>query len=410
MRNASRGLLLATVVFGLAHAAHGDESPFCTAQRDLYNTYLSARTSQSVGSAVVTFRLGETPCYFFSGEIEWGTGKTPDANTIFELASVTKIFTTTILALRANEGRLDPYSGVLPDLPSGYSLTMNEQAVTFQQLATFTGGFWWDDPTDFTNGESYSQDDFVYDVKHLDPTDFAKPNGPISGETNLPTINFYSNGSIGFLGQILMSMDSTPGRQYRFTAEGFSNWISDNLTTPLDMPNTSVHPGGGNNKATGYKKKAKNAFVAPFPWEPWGAAGALRSNIADMLTFLEANICAYHTTDPACAGFPSDILSALVTAQTPNNYTPDGNLSDSIIYLNGVCGSPVQQAWAWRYLAPPSPNPDNVTPIISKDGGHPGFSTWIGFDPVKGYGLVILLNTHGLNMINAGQNMIQNTP
>jgi CubicO group peptidase (beta-lactamase class C family) len=401
MQNAMKGLLIAAWVFGLTVGARADDA-FCDKQAVTFANQVSPTTNKSVGMAAVSFKLGEKPCYFFSGEIAKGSGIAPDAKTIFELASVTKVFTTTILAEHTMHG--------LPDsvnlfLPPGYSLTANEEGVTFQQLATFTGGFWWDYPPDFTKGEKFSQDDFVADVNSLDPTDAPPLFGPIPGETNLPTINFYSNGSIGFLGQILMNLDSTKHRPYPFDATGFSDWISDYVTGPLDMPNTKVHPGGS--LATGYKiKNGKKEEEPPFPWQPWGAAGALRSDINDMLKFLKANICAYQTLDSECGGISPDIEAALTTAQLPNDYTPKGVLPDPTIYLNALCPSPTEQAWAWRYFTPPN----GGHPIISKDGGHPGFSTWIGFSPDKKYGLVILLNTGGLNLINAGENMIRNTP
>lgn len=396
-----RVLLIAGALIGLVNAARADDA-FCFSQLSLFLQYVSPKTSQAVGTAVVTYKLGERPCYFFYGQTASGSGERPDANTVFELASVTKVFTTAILAIHQEHG-FDPTGPVKPHLPPGYVLQPEEEGVTFQQLATFTGGFSWDDPPDFTNNTNFSQSDFVDDVNSLDPTDPKGP-GPIQGEPHLPTFNFYSNGSTGFLGQILMHMDSRNGPHYPFDAAGFSNWISDNLTGPLKMPHTAVHPGG--KWATGYKKNGKPAD--PFLWEPWGAAGALRSNTADMLTFLQANICAHRLFDPACIGFSEEILLALGVAHRPNDYTPPGTLPDPTIYIGG-CGSLAEQAWAWRYLAPPVPNLDNVTPIISKDGGHPGFSTWIGFDPVKGYGLVILLNSGGINLISAGQAMIQHT-
>jgi CubicO group peptidase (beta-lactamase class C family) len=175
------------------------------------------------------------------------------------------------------------------------------------------------------------------------------------------------------------------------------------------MPSTAVEPGGF--WATGYKQRKDGSYKLedPFPWEPWGAAGALRSNALDMLNFLTANICAHHPSDPACAGLPQDILTALATAHRPNTYTPSGSLADPNIYIGGE-GSGVEQGWAWRYLEPPDPNPDNVTPIISKDGGHPGFSTYIGFNPHKAYGLVILMNTGGVAAKAAGKEIIQHTP
>ncbi len=127
-----------------------------------------------------------------------------------------------------------------------------------------------------------------------------------------------------------------------------------------------------------------------------------------MQYFLAANICAHHLSDPACTGFPKDVWTALATAHLPNEYTPSGTLVDPTIYVGG-CQSQVVQAYAWRYNVPPVPNPNNVTPIISKNGGHPGFSTWIGFNPHKSYGLVILMNTGGIATGPPGNNIIEHT-
>jgi CubicO group peptidase (beta-lactamase class C family) len=366
---------------------------------------------------VVTLKLGEQPCFFSRGEIELGSGIAPDANTIFELASITKVFTTAILGLRAWQG-LDVWSPVETHLPSGYKLGPKEKNVTFQQLATFTGGFWWDDPHDFDKGTSYTQKDFEEAVG-----DLIEPQheNPIQGQehAHLPTYNFYSNGSTGFLGQILMNMDSSKGPclilggcpSYPFDANGFSNWISANLTGPLNMKNTAVEPGG--QRATGYSYTLLPGDVyiyepqPAFLWQPWGAAGALRSNATDMLNFLKANICAHHFNDPNCTGLPQNILDALALAHLPNVYSPAGTLPDPTIYVGK--GSSVEQAWAWQHRPAPVPNPNNLTGITSKDGGHPGFSTWIGFSPQKAYGLVILMNTGGGGLIHLGEAIIDNT-
>ena len=98
----------------------------------------------------------------------------------------------------------------------------------------------------------------------------------------------------------------------------------------------------------------------------------------------------------------------MASATDANTYDPPGTLADETIYVGG-CGSQTHQAWAWAILEPPVVNPSNVKPIIYKNGGHPGFSTFIGFNPDKTYGVVILLNTGNIGLINAGLNMIQHT-
>jgi CubicO group peptidase (beta-lactamase class C family) len=372
---------------------------FCASQEGLADQYLGS--IPAVGWIMVSFKLGETPCFIPAGEVIYKSGLKVDKNTIFELASATKVFTTAILALRTN--RVNVFGPVKPYLPPGYLLKNKEEDVTFQQLATFTGGFSWDSPPGWKQKgtniiTSFTQGEFVSAVNDVAP---KKSNQEFPG-TDLPTAYHYSNGSVGFLGQILMNIDSFP---IDSTGIGFSDWIWANLTGPLNMPNTSVEPGGS--WATGYKVKNGNyKSLPPFPWEPWGAAGALRSNAKDMLQFLEANICAHHQSDPSCTGFPKHILDALALSHAPNVYLPTSTLPAPIIYA-GSGGA--EQAWAWRYLPPP-PSTKNGSAIIAKNGGHPGFSSLIAFNPDKSYGLVILMNTRYKKLTAAGIQIIRHTP
>ncbi|HTS02901.1 MAG TPA: serine hydrolase domain-containing protein [Thermoanaerobaculia bacterium] len=394
---------------GMGSGAEAQTS-FCTSQLELLNEYVGplvkpvssekGMDGQAVGVVGVTLKLGEAPCFFRGGEKALGAGP-PDANTIFELASITKVFTTAILALRSQQF-FPVDSSVETYLPPDYDLQTNEQEVTFQQLATFTGGFTWDQPPDFNWKDGYTQARFVKQVNKLDPQK------KFNGVTYLPTQDFYSNGSIGLLGQILMYSDAgKKGEEYHH-ADGFSKWISRNLTGPLDMPNTAVEP-AWSDWAQGYKEEGDGSYekLDGFPWVPWGPAGALRSNANDMLKFLEANICAYHRGNTACNGVPLDILDALPVAHEANTYIPVGYLSDPKIYIGK--SETLEQGWAWRVAPPPDPNPNGVTTIISKDGGHPGFSTYIGFNPHKKYGIVILMNTGHVLAKKAGLEVIKHT-
>jgi len=56
--------------------------------------------------------------YYSYGETERGTGQLPNEHTLFEIGSITKTFTTTLLACAANEGKLNlhvPINKYLPD-------------------------------------------------------------------------------------------------------------------------------------------------------------------------------------------------------------------------------------------------------------------------------------------------------
>src|SRR5262249_751334 len=99
MRNATKSLLLAAAVFGLAVPAHADDQ-FCFDQYFVYASELLPTLEQAVGSAVVTYKLGEkTPCFFLLGYTTQDKSVPIEGKTVFELASVTKVFTTGILGM-----------------------------------------------------------------------------------------------------------------------------------------------------------------------------------------------------------------------------------------------------------------------------------------------------------------------
>jgi Beta-lactamase len=184
-------LLITGAIIGFARTGHADES-FCDSQLKLLHTYLGI--IPVVGYVMVTLKLGEQPCFFGAGLIKLESDVAPDANTIFEMASVTRVFTTEILPLRVLGLRgVNPDAPVKP--PPDYNLSSNEENVALQKLATFTGGFDWNDPPGFdhkgTSAPIWSRKQFVYAVHDLKPTKGDSP-----GATYLPTYNKYSNGSI----------------------------------------------------------------------------------------------------------------------------------------------------------------------------------------------------------------------
>ena len=290
--------------------------------------------------------------------------------------------------LAAGPGAHIPIGGGRNGVGNQFFHKLPPDANTIFELASATKVSWSDPPGFDSNAPTiYSQHDFETAVNGLKPGKKEEPSG-----AGLPTYYNYSNGSVGFLGQILMYRDGYPAYA---EGGGFADWIYVNLTLPLGMYNTTVEPGRpaglptaiGGAWATGYDQKFEPQ--TPFPWEPWGAAGGLARNVSDMLIFLQANICAHHKSDPHCSGFPGDILDALALAHTPNSYTSPGTPIISLID-KGVT-QPGEAAWAWDYRPPEN---SGQTLVIEKNGGHQGCSSFIGFDPDKGYGLVVLMNTH----------------
>src|SRR5262245_41799487 len=145
----------------------------------LVNSNGTPSSSQAPGGIAAVYLGGES-YYVPFGYIN-SACDAPTADTVFGLGSVTKTLTTSILGQSTNlfNAAVNGY------LPPKFTLMTSEQAVTFEELATFTGGIPEKNPQEPTQAAFQA---FIADV---DP--------PV-----LPAPNVYSDCSIGLLGQVLM--------------------------------------------------------------------------------------------------------------------------------------------------------------------------------------------------------------
>lgn len=344
----------------------------------------------------------------------------PTPTTIFELASVTKTFTASILGKKVYLNQVAPLTSVTPYLPvrswnsQSFGLTANQQAVTFQELATFSGGVCFSDAPSVRVVPPYhdwlvNQGDFVKDINLLNP-DPTHPcpslhdphSDPIYGSPNyLPSKNVYSNSSFGLLGQALMNIDG-----YLNMDEGdFNGWMCQHVLTPLNMlytngclpdeahtntcPQTGSYCNTGlwssSDYAEGYDV-ANHQFQAgtPFPYFPWAPAGGLRSNAVDMVIYVMANLGITHSVNPDAA----DIINGMALAHQKNDYLPVPVGSTALPNIGSQSPLRGNQGYAWVCMLQQGTN-DRV---CGKIGGHPYFQSFVGFSQSKFYGIVLLLN------------------
>jgi CubicO group peptidase (beta-lactamase class C family) len=316
----------------------------------------SPSATQAPGGICGVF-YGGVNYYFNFGTID--ENKTlPDKNTVFGIGSVTKTFTTSILGQQ--EALFS--EAVNNYLPPGYQLTGNEVNATFEQLATFTAGI----PDLPEQRQNANQGDFISFINGINP--------PV-----LPAPNFYSDSSIGFLGQVLMNM---AGFNNLDSAEEATTWWQENLFNPLSMNYTGspaitddTHPLSKPflfNKNTNKYQVIKNGYA---PWVPWGTAGRAYSTCRDMMKFIRAN-CGETMID----GKKVDSLILTGMANAQQNWAPPEKPS-----------SGYRQGFAWILI---NPNGDN--PIAGKDGGVPGVSSFITVSPGLKLGVIFLTNMQGV--------------
>ena len=206
------------------------------------------------------------------GNLAKGDPRTVDGDTIFEIGSITKVFTSLLLADMVNRKEValdDPAAKYLPEnvrMPE-----RNGKSITLLDLSTHTSGLPRLPsnlkPKDPRNPYAdYSVDDLYQFL-----SGYTLPRDPGSEFE-------YSNLGAGLLGHLLACRAGTD----------YESLIRSRITQPLGMPDTGITLSSSMKQrmATGH-----NAMLAPVAnWDlpTLAGAGALRSSANDMLTFLEA--------------------------------------------------------------------------------------------------------------------------
>lgn len=224
----------------------------------------AAAATKHVGLVVGLLRDGR-PSVIGYGRMSKDDPRVPDGATVFEIGSITKAFTSCLLAELASEGKVAFDDPVRRHLPEGWTLG---RPVTLAQLATHTSGL----PRLPGN---------------LGAKDLRNPYANYSDErlrTFLAGYTFgrepgarydYSNLGAGLLGWILARVD---GRSYE-----------DCVIARFGLPDTRIALSEDQRRrlAPGH---AKGSQVWNWDIPVISGAGALRSTADDLLRFLAANL------------------------------------------------------------------------------------------------------------------------
>lgn len=205
----------------------------------------------------------------------------PDATTIFQIGSVSKVFTASLLQVLCDEGTLS-MDATLGEL-IGKTVTLSPAArqVTLRQLVTHTSGF----PRIPKPIEEQIERLVGKDKVMLDP--YSHLGTPLifdylahTEDMNAPGRFEYSNFGMGLLGHVLEMV----------THREFESLVIEKVLAPLNMPDTriSLTHAMTDNLAQGYTEKGEPAPLWTFA--ALAGAGAFNANARDMLSFIRANI------------------------------------------------------------------------------------------------------------------------
>ena len=251
---------------------------FCRAEESiqsqidpLVQSYLESKIV--MGMAIGVIQKDQSTVLGF-GRLSEKDKSAPDGDTVYEIGSVSKVFTGTLLAdaVVREKAQLDQLAGEL--LPEGVKMPTHEtRAITLQDLATHVSGlprlpdqF---QPADWNNPYA----DFDAERLHAFLNRYQLPRAP--GEKSE-----YSNLGMGLLGYLL-------SRQAGVTYEQL---LRDRIAKPLKMRDTTIT----------LSKQQKARLAPPYagdnkPNHNWdlntlAGAGGIRSTANDMLRFAQAQL------------------------------------------------------------------------------------------------------------------------
>lgn len=261
---------------------------------------------------------------------------------IYEIGSITKLFTTTLLAHLHHDRFLDIDDSLGQYIP----LLPPDSPVTFRHLATHTSGLpekqiWrkvrnlFDSEKSRDSCSTFSLSEAAFYLRRA------------SAESVGKTYR-YSNAGIGLLGHILATEMQT----------SYEHAVQDMITIPLEMPDTSIHltNEGMTRLVPGYRG---HRAAPPIELNDFPGTGALRSTASDLLTFLAAHMGVHPNREIF------DIYSI-----TQKNYFQKNNQ-----FRIGL---------GWHQNAQEG--------ILYHSAGTHGYQSFIGFRPDLPFGVVILSN------------------
>lgn len=267
-----------------------------------------------------------------------------DGRTIFEIGSVTKVFTALLLADMVVRGEVSLDDPAEKFLPPGARMPERGRKITLRDLANHRSGL----------------------PRLPDNLPMSDPEDPYADYTEALLLDFlarhqlardvgseyeYSNLGMGLLGYLLARRSGTD----------YASLLRDRVTGPLGMKDTVV--------ALDDERKARFAQghdIHLRPAKPWNigvlaGAGALRSSAEDLMTFIEA--------------FLGDRQGSLAPAM-------------KLMLENRWPAMDPRFETGLGWLVAKSPAGD----IVMHDGGTGGYRTSLAFDPAKSRGVVVLTN------------------
>jgi serine-type D-Ala-D-Ala carboxypeptidase/endopeptidase len=305
------------------------------------------RKHHSAGLAVGIIKNGRVYMQGF-GFADLESKRLVDSSTIFEIGSISKVFTAEIAEILSQRKVINWNDNILNYFPQNVKPKIDDHT-TMLNLVTHTSGYprlpeTWFPILDKDTCNPYKslkiEDLFSY---LIDPKEKIKPDN-----NNCE----YSNLGNGILGHI---MEWKTGKSYE-------DLLQTEICNKLKLNNTSIKMIDMSMLATGYDMEGKKTCHWDFPI--LYSAGAIKSNTIDMVKFMQANLN------------QSELNSIFLATQKAQ-------------YSKGIMQGKIAKGWQIDNFIGPISDLGN---IVWHNGGTGGFSTYIGMLPEYNCGVIVMSN------------------
>jgi len=311
---------------------------------DALARYVQSGRTRGAAAAVITPEGIETA---FAGSVGGIGRSSPEASTLFEIGSVTKVFTGILLAEMVQRGEVSLEDTIGDLMPGERRLDPEVASITLRELSTHTSGLP-RLPIDLTSlvrlasrpGDPYrgtTTDEILDAVAALDGADLVTRG-----------TSAYSNLGPALLGRLLEAAAGEP----------YARLLSERVLSPLGMERTRMTRKvlEGPELARGHRGNLRP--TGSWLLDGYDPAGGLSSNLNDMVRFLEAVL--------AAEGGPL-------------------GMSLEPAWTDEAAGRAAGLGWAISAV--------DGEPMIWHNGRTGGFYAFVGFFPRERRGVVLLTNT-----------------
>ncbi|MEZ6138713.1 MAG: serine hydrolase domain-containing protein [Pirellulaceae bacterium] len=319
---------------------------------------LQDSTYPSLSAAVV--RDGEIVYQGAVGVEDTETNRAATSRTQYHVASVTKVFTTSLAVMLYEQGLIDLDQTVVTYLPADVRISTTPErgaTITLRQLASHTSGLPRGVPgqVQSVEGRYELEPERLYDL--LAKVELISDPGMAEE---------YSNLGFGLLGHVLE----------RAANKSLDQLLQEMICGPLKLEGTGIEGNRHLHPATGYARESLGGAKTKHSLkERLSGSGGLVTTTEDLGRFLMAQM--------KTGVFTAEMLQELHT---------ETKLADGI---------PSGTALGWSISST-----EGADRVLEKNGGRSNCSAWIGFCPAHNVGVAVVTNSGGPSVDPLGRKLL----